>query len=285
MATLGLVAGIGFITIAKSLSESFKAFGTKPIVLSIVTAALAIAALYLSSSLIDNAFTLFWVMSFIYLLFGIIHTAVSANKFIYTLPAEKPKVLFAEWLYTAAMMLIVTVVFAAVQYLFLDKYFLFYPLLFAALFFTIPYLVHLCFRLVMSIPYPVYTNWEYPLNHPLDPPEDNQSEKLLVIGFELPKTLASTSRTYFRGKTPESIHLGDMFYHFINDYNELQSETPIQIADERNEPLVWFMRLKPKWYQRSKVLNPNVTVRENGIKENSVIICEHFVNEPEKKTT
>jgi hypothetical protein len=277
----GLLAGIGFITLAKSLSQSFKAFGSKPIVLSIVTALLAVGALYLSSALITDEFALYWAMSAVFLLFGSLHTAVSKNKFVFAQPSEKPKVMLAECLYTLAMMLLVAVGFSAVQYFLVSPYFLFYPLLLSALFFTVPFLIYLSYLFVISIPHPVYASWQYPVHAPLDPPEDNPNERLLVIGFEIPKNLSSKTKTYFRAKTPEGINLGELFYHFVNDYNEVQSETPIQVVSEEGTPLTWYMRLKPRLFRWGKVLNPNITVRENGIRENAVIVCEHYLNEPE----
>ncbi|MEO7309885.1 MAG: TssN family type VI secretion system protein [Chitinophagaceae bacterium] len=280
----GLVAGIGLITMAQSFSESFKSFGKKPIVIGIVTALLCAGSIYLAVSLLEELFLLFWVMSFIFLLFGGIHQAYAHKKFIYEVDEEKNKVVMAEWLFVFAMGLIAVVAFAALQFFVIDKTFLFYPLLFAGLFFMLPVLMNYSFEAAYKIPYPMYKSWEYPVNNPIDPPEDNPNEKLLVIGFEIPKKMTDAKRTYFRAKTPESITLGDLFYHFINDYNELQSETPIQIAGEHKLPLIWYFRLKPRWYQRSKVLDPQITIRENKVRENSVIICEHFNNQPNQET-
>jgi hypothetical protein len=68
--------------------------------------------------------------------------------------------------------------------------------------------------------------------------------------------------------------LGELYYHFINDYNEQQSETPIQYARRDGDADNWCFRTKPKWYTTSKFLNPYETVEQNHIKENTVIICE-----------
>ena len=76
MAT-GLVAGIGFITMAQSFSESFKSFGKKPIVIGIITAILAAATVYLAVSLIEDLFLLFWTMALIFLVFS---TPIMATK-------------------------------------------------------------------------------------------------------------------------------------------------------------------------------------------------------------
>jgi len=275
----GLVAGIGLIAMAQSFSESFKAFGKKPIVVGIITAILCAASVYLAVSLIDDLFLLFWVMSFIFLLFGAIHQAFAHNRFIYELEEQKTKVNVAEWVFVLAMGLFAVVLFGALQFFVIDKTFLFYPLLLSGLFFLLPVLANYTFEAAYNIPYPVYKSWEYPAS-PIDPPDDNPNERLLVIGFEIPKKTTDIKRTYFRAKTPESISLGDLFYHFINDYNELQSETPVQMIGDNNLPLIWYFRLKPKWYQRSKVLNPGITIRENKVRENAIIICEHFNNQP-----
>ena len=109
-------------------------------------------------------------------------------------------------------------------------------------------------------------------------PEDNANERLLVIGFMIAKKNADTAKTYFRAKTPENIKLGELFYHFINDYNDLQSETPIQFVDEYKEAVEWWYHRKPKWYQRRKILDPQLTMIENNVKENTVIICERILS-------
>jgi hypothetical protein len=98
---------------------------------------------------------------------------------------------------------------------------------------------------------------------------------LLVIGFEIAKKITDVKRTFFRAKAPENIYFGDLYYFFINDYNELQSETPIEFCTDK-EPCEWVFRLKRKWYQGERVLDPGRTVKDNGIKENSVIICERI---------
>jgi hypothetical protein len=278
---LAALLGIGFIAAAQSLCQSFVAFGKKPVVVGVITALLTAGAVYLATTFIGDSFILFWVMAFIFLAFGIIHMGFAHRKFIYQEEIERTKVISAEFLFATAVMLVAAVLFSALQYFIINKNFLFYPLLLTALLFIIPFMLHYSFEAAFKIPKPIYKNWIYPVDNPIDPPEDNASEKLLVIGFEIPKKLTDVNKTYFRAKTPESINLGELFYHFINDYNELQSETKVQILDDKKVPLVWYFRLKTKWFQRNKVLDPNITIRENKVKENSVIICEHFVQSDE----
>lgn len=111
----------------------------------------------------------------------------------------------------------------------------------------------------------------------MDPPDEREGDRLLVIGFEIAKKNTDGKKTYFRARAPEGIGLGELFYHFINDYNELHSETPIQYINHQNEPYEWWFRIKPKWYNGQRILHPNQTMTTNAIRENSVIICERII--------
>lgn len=281
---LAAVLGIGFIATAQSLCQSFVAFGKKPVVIGVITAILTACTIYLATQFTNNSFILFWVMAFIFLAFGVIHMTFAHRKFIYQEETEKTKVIAAELLFALAIMIVATVLFSALQFFVINKSFLFYPLLLTALLFIVPFMLHYSFEAAYIIPKPVFINWVYPIDNPIEPPEDNVTERLLVIGFEIPKKLTDNQKTYFRAKTPESINLGELFYHFINDYNEMQSETKVQIMDDKKGPLIWYFRLKRKWFLPDVVLNPNITIRENKVRENSVIICEHFVHVDDNKT-
>ncbi len=280
---LGLAAimGIGFIAAAQSLCQSLATFGKKPVVIGVITALLTAGSIYLATTFIRDSFLLFWIMSFVFLIFGVIHMGFAHRKFVYTEETDRTKVIAAEFLFAAAIMLVAAVLFSALQFFVISKHFLFYPLLLTALLFIVPFMLHYSFEAAYNIPTPIYKSWIYPIDNPIDPPEDNVNEKLLVIAFKIPKKLTDVVKTDFRAKTPESINLGELFYHFVNDYNELQSETKVQILDDKKEPLVWYFRLKRIWFIPDKMLDPTITVRENKIKENSVIICEHVVQSHE----
>jgi len=141
--------------------------------------------------------------------------------------------------------------------------------------FFVPVSLFYTFQAAYNIPDPVFASWIYPV-HQIDMPDERPNEKLVVIAFEIAKKESSELKTNFRAKGPENMRLGDLYYHFINDYNELHSETTIDFADKHHESYEWWFRLKPKWYQSNKILDPELTVKENKIKENSVIICERF---------
>ena len=53
---------------------------------------------------------------------------------------------------------------------------------------------------------------------------------------------------------------------------------PIKYADDEVIAHEWWFRVKPKWYQFQRILDPELSVRENKVKENTIIICERIEN-------
>lgn len=271
-----LGVSIALLALVKQFAAGIVEFGKKPfiygILLALCTGVLAFAATYAGSDL----FLVFWLMAAIFLISGILYMGLMHGKFFLYPEEGKGKVFIGELLYMLAIMFVSIVVFACLQYFLRDKFYLFYPVLFSIIMFIVPFLVVNTFMAAFNIPAAYYTTWSYPINNPIDPPEDSGNERLVVIGFEIAKKISDGNRTFFRAKAPEEIGLGELFYHFINDYNELQSETPIQYIDAENAPVQWWFRLKTKWYQSNRILDPGLAVKHNKIKENSVIICERI---------
>jgi hypothetical protein len=267
-----------FATI-KYYAASFAAQGKKPLIYgglsSIISSGIAFGATFIS----DNVFLVFWILSGIYFLFGLVHLAITHKKFFSHPKEPASKLFYAELMFSITIVLFSIAAFAALQYFLKDKSFLFYPMLLSLLFFFVPFLLSNTFSAAYNIPATRYSRWQYPLNSPLDLPDEKEGEKLYVIGFEIPKRDTDQQRTYFRAKAPEGMVLGELYYHFINDYNELQSETPIQYMDGEGKAQDWYFRTKAKWYQRSKILDANKTIHDAGIRENTVIICERIPHE------
>lgn len=269
-----LLGSFALFAVIKQYAASFSAQGKKPLIYgglsSIVSSAAAFGATFIS----NNLFLVFWVMSAVYFLFGLVHLIITHKKFFSHPKESKNKLFYAELMFAFTIVLFSIAAFAALQYFLKDKSFLFYPMLLSLLFFFVPFLLSNTFVAAYDIPGTAFTGWQYPLGSPLDLPDEKEGEKLYVIGFEIGKKRTDTQRTYFRAKAPEGMILGDLYYHFINDYNELQSETPIQFLDAEGKAQEWFFRTKAKWYQRSKILDATKTIHDAGIRENTVIICE-----------
>ena len=155
----------------------------------------------------------------------------------------------------------------------------------SALLFFVPLLVFHSFQAAYEIPAPVFPTWQYPVYETIELPEPNKKERILVIAFELSKRETDRSKTYFRVGAPETWILGELFYHFINESNAPENQIMIEYMDAEEEPYVWWFYEKRKWYQAQKILNPKISVRDNGITENTIIVCERKVAAAQLSTT
>ncbi len=267
---------IALVFLVKSLSAGFAGNTKRPLILGSLSAIVGSGAAYFATKISDHLFTVYWILAAIFLLFGILQMLLFHKKYFTVRDAQSSKLFFAELMFAFSMVFFTIVIFSTLQYFLKDKSFLFYPMLTSLLVFFIPALVYKTFNAAVSIPPANYPTWSYPQN-PIELPDEKPNEKLLVIAFEMQKKSSDGRRTNFRAKGPEDMPLGELFYHFMNDYNEVQSETPIEYLDKSGEAQEWGFRLKPKWYQPHRVLNPAETIRNNEIHENSIIICERFL--------
>lgn len=271
-----LASSMIIMAFIKPLSSSFGNYGKKPWIFNFVSSIIASGVAFATTYITKNLFFTFWILSAIFLLFGIIIVLLVHKKYFKIRHDNRNKQFFAEFLFTLSIILLCVAVFSSLQYFIKDKNFMHFPMLLCMLFLLIPFLLLHTFDAAISIPRPVYSFWQYPVNTPIDLPDEDERERLYVIGFEIPKKNTDRERTYFTVKAPENMKLGDLFYHFINDYNEVQSETSIEYANKENIN-EWSFRTKPKWYRFSKLLNADLTVRYNKIRENSVVICERII--------
>ena len=267
---------IALLAVVKQLVGPF-AGSRKPLIWggigSLLTSLVAFGVTFVT----DNLFIVFWILGALFVIYGIISLVLTHRKFFK--PGEdneKSKFFSGELLYSLSLLFFVVVVFSSLQYFLKDKSFQFYPLLLSALLFFIPLLLVQTFHAAYSIPKAYFDTWHYPLHQRIELPDENTNEKIVVMGFEIAKKASDTKDTYFRAKAPEDITLGALFYHFINDYNEMQSETPIEYVSGPDQSYEWWFRLKRKWYQPEVILKPEDTIRENGIVENAIIICERI---------
>jgi hypothetical protein len=260
----------------KPLSSSFGNYGKKPWIFNFVSSALVSGVAFATTYITKNLFFTFWILSAVFLLFGIIIVLMVHKKYFRVRHDNWGKQFFAEFLFALSIILLCVAIFSSLQYFIKDKDFMHFPTLLCMLFLLIPFLLLHTFDAALAIPEPVYHYWQYPVNNPIELPDEDERERLYVIGLEIPKKSIDRDRTYFTVKAPEHMKLGDLFYHFINDYNEVQSETPIQYL-EGAAVHDWTFRTKPKWYNSSRVLDSALTVKYNKLKENSVVICERVV--------
>jgi Type VI secretion system, TssN len=149
----------------------------------------------------------------------------------------------------------------------------------AALFFIIPIFVYETFLKAVAMSPKIYTQWFYPINVEMQEPEEEKLKNMLVISFEFQKKINEQHFTNFRAKAPRDMEFGELFYYFINDYNDRHPNSKIEVADQSMEPYGWIFYKKPMWYTISTdYISTEKTFYANRIKENEVIVCRRSLN-------
>jgi hypothetical protein len=203
---------------------------------------------------------------------GVVHC-----HFMYTRFWANEKTLGSELAFIVAIWLFGGAISVLVHYWMSKGTFLYYPMLTAMFSFVLPTFVYKTFEKMMTIPAKVHKWWQYPLYKEAPQVNEDEMRDLIVIGFELEKKVNDNSRIYFRARTPIKMDLGDLFYHFLNDYNDRYPNTPIDFLDTNGQPYGWVFHRKPRFFVGTRTLDPDKPVFMNGIQENSVIICNRVV--------
>ena len=108
----------------------------------------------------------------------------------------------------------------------------------------------------------------------IEEPEDSKLKNLLVISFEFQKKIYDAHLTNFRAKAPVDMEFGQLFYYFINDYNERHTDNKIQYINQGGAPHGWIFYKRPRWYSLfTNYVDAEKTIYNNRIRENDVIIC------------
>jgi len=146
-------------------------------------------------------------------------------------------------------------------------------------FFIIPFLFYHTFQAATGIPPKILKEWFYPFRQEIEEPEESKMKNLLVISFEFQKQATDQRITNFRAKAPADMEMGQLFYYFINDYNERHPNSKVQYINAKGEPHGWIFYKKPKWYSvMTKYIDAEKTIFNNNIKENDVIICSRSLS-------
>ncbi len=146
-------------------------------------------------------------------------------------------------------------------------------------FFIIPFFFHHTYLMAADIPLKIRKQWFYPLHEGIAEPDESKLKDLLVISFEFEKQAGDTHLTNFRAKAPIEMEFNQLFYHFLNDYNEHHLNSKIQFTDSSGDPHAWIFYKKPQWYSLSnRYIDPEKTITNNHIRENDVIICSRSLS-------
>jgi hypothetical protein len=126
------------------------------------------------------------------------------------------------------------------------------------------------------IPEKVYTKWYFPEND-LDfeiPEEQLEDKNIILIEIQIQRGLENSDIIPIRGRAPLKMELGLYFALAITEYNDTNAGKQIKIVDDTDSVFAWNFYFKPKFFSSQEYIDPLVSIRENGIRENDVIIAE-----------
>jgi hypothetical protein len=171
------------------------------------------------------------------------------------------------FLITVMIMLAGTVAAAFMYYfIHLDYRFLTYILPF-----IIPYLCWQVYQFFFQIPAPVYKSWYYPLNEEMPDLDMIDLSQIEVVQFVFSKNPQDTTQTNFTSKAPLNMTLGQLFFIFINDYNDKNAQHPIEYLKSAQEPFGWLFYRKKKWFNQKHFFDADLSFHNNSIKPNEFI--------------
>ncbi|MCF2490476.1 TssN family type VI secretion system protein [Dyadobacter sp. CY347] len=139
--------------------------------------------------------------------------------------------------------------------------------------FLFPIFVARVYQNYLEIPLKEYKRWFYPVGQPLPDMDLLDLSRVLVIQFEFTKTAKEASFTNFRAKAPNAMLFGELFFIFLNDYNDRNPGSPIEYLSETGEPYGWLFYKKAPWYKRRKYVDPDLTFQANNIVDNETIVA------------
>ncbi|HWK03335.1 MAG TPA: TssN family type VI secretion system protein [Puia sp.] len=205
-----------------------------------------------------------------FLLLGVAHYYFMHQ---YLLWSVSKKAFWLELVFTLLIGLFGSISFLLI-YHFVNRNGLQYVMAGSIVFFLIPFFFYQTFQTAIGIPPKILKEWFYPVKQEMEEPEDSKMKNLLVISFEFQKMTNDPHFTNFRAKAPVDMDMGQLFYFFINDYNERHPSSRIEFVNPSGEPHGWIFYKKSRWYSiLTKYMDAEKTIYSNHIKENDVIIC------------
>lgn len=260
--------------LAKKIRSSFKPFSKRAIwYLLISVAVFAVTGLFIAAGIFSSYNGYFIFFQVLFLLFGGLHMYMMHKKMDW---GKEKQTFVPDLIFTFLILLAGSICFM-LAYRWLNREGLEISMMFSTLFFIIPLFVWHTFLSALAIPPKVLNQWYYPVHEPMEDPEESKLKNMLLISFEFQKNGQDSFFTNFRAKAPVDMELGELFYYFINDYNERHPQGQIHFSNGTGKPYGWMFYKKPKWYTiLTTYMDSDKTIYLNRIRENDVIVCSRI---------
>jgi hypothetical protein len=142
--------------------------------------------------------------------------------------------------------------------------------------FIIPLSFYYCYMQMLSIPPVIYDTWQPGDNVKAVEFEKIRFNTLIILNLEVSDSVEGGKRSRIQAKAPDTgVSFGDWFYRVTDDYNYKHPNANILLKDDKkNEPYSWIFYTKKSIFHRRRHIKFTETIAENGITDNSTIICK-----------
>jgi hypothetical protein len=207
------------------------------------------------------------------LLMGILHLWQMGKRF-----GWRNQYSFYQKLNLSVIVLLVAMAMQAIIIYFckpMHDLFIIFP--FSLLLFLFPLLAVSTYEYAIAIPKTIYKTWRYPENMNMPDMDRIDFSNSYIVSFLLRKNPKDISQSVMKFKAPlDRITFGEFFYlcMFV-EYNEKNREKPVQYLNDNQQSYQWLFHVKPqRWWPSRRYIDPSLTIRENKINENFVIVSE-----------
>ena len=150
-----------------------------------------------------------------------------------------------------------------------------FMMLTSAILFITPLFFFRAFDAAAQMPSPTYKSWYFIPNKNIQNNSELFKEHFLV-SLILFKKITSDIESNFRVRAPGKMKVGDFFSFFLESNQDKSPDSEIDYVNKYNKSYGWLFYKKSKWniITGKSYIDPELTIAENNIKENSVIVCE-----------
>ncbi len=265
-------AVIAFASIFYALKTQNKAISFKVfIVYSIITIFVYCCCGLIGFIQLENPLSIFIILQCLFFIFGIIHF-IFLNKYI---ASENTGTFLHEIVFT--LYIAVLGVFAyQIVYSFTPEFE--FSALFASaqIMFILPFFIIKSAELAVLIPEKIYAKWYFPTND-IDfeiPEEQLEDKNIILVEILIQRSPENEDIIPIRGRAPLKMEFGLYFALAITEYNDSNAGKQIKIFDDTDSVFGWNFYFKPKFFGSQEYIDPLISIRENGIRENDIIIAE-----------
>ncbi len=254
--------------------ESLDNYNSKPFIIHIIQLFIASALLSYLSVIDYSSYTYYWLAKTFQLLafggLGIVHIHYLKKQILFINSELSSKSLWV----TLQLFAFVFVVLFILYYLLATNMLL--MSLYSSCAFLLPPIIFyswLNFKTFPEPQYKVWNNFEKVSNNPVTIYLNS-----IRINVRLTKKYFDIEEQVFLTTLPEDKAFGKLFNQFLLGLNE---EEPIEFLDEKQKPYGWIFFVESIRGYGKRYIDPDMSLEENNVKENSTIVAKRVKKEVE----